>query len=375
MNENTNENKNIDPNENDQDKYETKRVTVSELQEGMIIARKIYTKMGILILDKGTVLSEATIQQLRRIQDLYFVQIMIPEGSDIKMNNQISFNRETSLSHKEEQKISNEKILTATAMVESSLFSDGVNDRILKEHISKVSDFISDEFKYQSSVLENVMVGANASEEIAKHSLNVAALANMIGKWLDFKSSRLNSLTKAALLHDIGKIKLKEKNPDIDEETLMKLHPHEGFKFVKSLNSEELNNELAQGILTHHEREDGSGYPMMVKSDKINQFGKVIAVADTFENLLSKKGICPFEALYSLQTDYFGKLDMNIVIIFIKKFSDFYVGSHVILSTGEEAKIVQFNKYDIKRPLVLTDDGFIDLYEDSSVHISQFLYS
>lgn len=370
-----NDNKNINEIKNENINYESKTVTVSELQEGMIVSRKIYTKMGILILDKGTKLTQDTIKQLRRIPDLYFVHIIIPKGSNIKLNNQISFNRETSISHKEEQKISNEKILTATAMIESSLFSDGVNDRILKEHISKVSNFISDEFKYQSSVLENVIVGANPSEEISKHSLNVAALANMIGKWLDFKSSRLDSLTKAALLHDIGKIKLKEKNPDIDEETLMKLHPHEGFKFVNSLHSNELNNELAQGILTHHEREDGSGYPMMIKSDKINQFGKIIAVADTFENLLSKEGYCPFEALYKLQLDYFSKLDMSIVIIFIKKFSDFYVGSHVILSTGEEAKIVQFNKYDIKKPLVLTDDGFIDLYEDSSIHISQFLYS
>ena len=115
----------------------------------------------------------------------------------------------------------------------------------------------------------------------------------------------------------------------------------------------------------HHEREDGSGYPLGITGEKIHYFAKIIAIADEFDVMNSdeayknKRG--PFEILEIIKEKSLGKLDYEYSKIFLEHIVNYYMGEDVILNTDEKSKILQMNVNNLARPLVLKDGEFIDL--------------
>ena len=124
------------------------------------------------------------------------------------------------------------------------------------------------------------------------HSINVCLLAMSIGRYYEFNRDQLEELGIAAILHDIGKIKIPHYiwtmpgKPNKDEWALIKRHPLLGYEKVQGLG---MSNDACMGILHHHERLDGSGYPFGLKGDDIHLYGKIIAIADVFDAMRSKR--------------------------------------------------------------------------------------
>lgn len=127
----------------------------------------------------------------------------------------------------------------------------------------------------------------------------------------------------------------------------------------------------------HHEREDGSGYPLGLKGDAIHDFGKLIAIADVFDAINSnreyKRKKAPFEALQIVKNESLGKLNYEYVKVFLEHVVNYYLGEEVILNTGEKCKIIQMNTNDLERPLVLKDGEFIDLRKQKELYIKELL--
>jgi HD-GYP domain-containing protein (c-di-GMP phosphodiesterase class II) len=129
------------------------------------------------------------------------------------------------------------------------------------------------------------------------HSLNVANYSRRIGLILSFNKEDLDLLYTAGLVHDFGFFLFKEdflqrikKNETLTEDEFMKIsqHPENGILFFQQ-RGVELPKKVSDGILYHHERLDGTGYPKGCKGDEIPEFGKIIAVADAFEALTSER--------------------------------------------------------------------------------------
>jgi HD-GYP domain-containing protein (c-di-GMP phosphodiesterase class II) len=124
------------------------------------------------------------------------------------------------------------------------------------------------------------------------HSQRVAALATSIGRELRLPSERLRVLSRAAILHDIGKIAV----PDAilhkpgpltpDEFAAIAAHPARGHAVIEEVGS--LRREVA-GVRHHHERLDGSGYPDGLVGRAIPLDARIIAVADVFDALTSRR--------------------------------------------------------------------------------------
>ena len=127
----------------------------------------------------------------------------------------------------------------------------------------------------------------------------------------------------------------------------------------------------------HHEREDGSGYPLGLKGNQIHQFGKIIAIADVFDAINSDRGYkrkkAPFEALQIVKNESLGRLNYEYVKIFLEHIINYYLGEQVILNNGDKCKIIQMNINDLERPLLLKDDNFIDLSKCKELSIKELL--
>ncbi|WEG13454.1 HD-GYP domain-containing protein [Pullulanibacillus sp. KACC 23026] len=128
----------------------------------------------------------------------------------------------------------------------------------------------------------------------AFHSENVARLSVMIAKELGLPDKECNQIKLGAHLHDIGKIGIPEhilNNPSkLTEEDyeIIKTHPILGYNFIKELKVFEKQG-VFDAILYHHEREDGTGYPEGLTSGEIPQIAKIIAVADSFDAMTSRR--------------------------------------------------------------------------------------
>ncbi len=127
------------------------------------------------------------------------------------------------------------------------------------------------------------------------HSVNVGLKSILLAKSLygNTKKHDIFALATGFFLHDIGKIRIspkilyKEGKLTPKEYELMKTHPYEGYKILKSL--KELSNETWIIAMQHHERDDGEGYPCALKSSDIHPYSKICCIADVYDALTAKR--------------------------------------------------------------------------------------
>jgi len=208
------------------------------------------------------------------------------------------------------------------------------------------------------------------------HPVNVALISYLIGKWLNLDDNKLFNLVCAGLLHDIGKAKVKdsilnkEEALDPNEIERIKAHPVIGYKIVNSVNL--FNIQVLQGVLFHHERMDGSGYPLGLKGDKINIYSRILAIADTFDAITSTKAYrkknSPLVALDEIQASMH-KLDVSICKVFIHNLINFYNGREIRLSNEQMGNIVRINTSAISKPMVCCQNEFFDLSKDNELEV------
>jgi HD-GYP domain-containing protein (c-di-GMP phosphodiesterase class II) len=213
------------------------------------------------------------------------------------------------------------------------------------------------------------------------HPVNVAFLSLVIGKWLNIDSSKLENLVCAALLHDIGKAKIKDsllnktETLTLEEMEKMKSHPVISYKMLESVH--EFDMEVLLGVLFHHERMDGTGYPLRLNGEKINQIGRIIAIADTFDAITATKAYrkknLPLKAIEEIQANSFNQLDPYICQIFVNNIIEYYNGRSIRLSNEQVGSIVYINPIEITKPLVLCENEYYDLAVVNDIEIVELL--
>jgi len=124
------------------------------------------------------------------------------------------------------------------------------------------------------------------------HSERVSHGAGMIAREIGMRPDRAEAVTIAGMLHDIGKLgvptRVLQKEGKLTEEEFaaIQLHPMRGLEIVGDIG---FLNEALTGIMHHHERMDGLGYPMGFAGDEIPEFARIIAVADAFDSITSTR--------------------------------------------------------------------------------------
>jgi hypothetical protein len=124
------------------------------------------------------------------------------------------------------------------------------------------------------------------------HSERVARAAVLIGRTVGLSQQRTSTLHFAGMLHDVGKLgvptRVLQKSGALTDDEFIAIarHPLRGLEMVREI---EFLGEALQGILHHHERLDGRGYPLGLAGDAIPEFARMIAVADAFDSMTSTR--------------------------------------------------------------------------------------
>jgi hypothetical protein len=160
------------------------------------------------------------------------------------------------------------------------------------------------------------------------HSDRVSRGAGMIARQIGMRADRAEAVTFAGMLHDVGKLGvptrvLQKEGPLTEEEfAAIQLHPMRGLEIVGEIG---FLNEALTGIMHHHERMDGRGYPMGFAGDEIPEFARIIAVADAFDSMTStrsyRKARRITDAVVELRTKSGSQFDAKIVDAFVNALS------------------------------------------------------
>lgn len=182
-------------------------------------------------------------------------------------------------------------------------------DKEVKQVIDAVSEFACAlKLNLSDSISENELPGTVAGglwslllsldPETALHSRRVSQVASEIATKMGLGSQEVEDARVAGLLHDIGKLIVPqqilsaERGLSKSEWLMVRLHPSAGQEMIGNI-SEIFRPGVVDAVLGHHERLDGSGYPSARKESELSQTTKIVAVADAFDTLTSRRSYKP----------------------------------------------------------------------------------
>ena len=238
--------------------------------------------------------------------------------------------------------------------------------------LRELSKMIVKNFKSDYDALGCMGLLSHLDKNIYYHSINVALLALLVGRWMKYDSKKIEDLVMTGLLHDVGKIKInpslynkREEEMGVLEKLEYRRHTIHGYEMLVTYN--ELDNEILKGVLSHHECIDGSGYPLCVDGEHLNDFAKIIGIVDTFDRLKEKYHI--FKTIRHLGSIRFKKFDPEILLPFCRNVVNYYIGCKVLLSNGKIGEIAFIEPKALYRPIVRVGEQEINLYEQPSIEI------
>ncbi len=340
----------------------------SELKEGMITSVDTYSSTGNLILTKDTVITKHIIAKLVS-NDVLFVEV-----SDADNITPI----ELSGNDTENPIVNTPEFKKFKRRYDSELdsFKENLNDIVHKnssyldvdallhstDHILRASSSPLGVFTMLSSM-------KSYDDSTFNHSLNVSLICNTIAKWLDLPESKVEIVTAAGLLHDVGKLLIPDeiiKKPGKltpEEYTIVKQHSQKGYELLKKRN---VDIHIQYAALMHHEKCDGSGYPLGLKGDQIDWCAQIVTIADIYDAMTSNRpyrsALSPFTVINSFEEDGLKKYNIHYLMTFFDHVVNSYMNCKVKLSNGEEGDIVYINKVSLSKPMIkTTDNNFIDL--------------
>ena len=202
---------------------------------------------------------------------------------------------------------------------------------------------------------------ARTKRYVTRHCLNVAKLAMFLARELGLPRAEVEQVAVCGILHDVGMMKVKEevftKHAALDHEEWeqVKGHPVEGALLLTK--EVVLRDVVARVALEHHEKPDGTGYPMGKKKEEIHLYARLINVVDTYGAMVSPRAhrlpMLPHQAMKVVMDDGAkGMLDWDLVHAFVKAMSVYPVGSYVRLEGGEIARVVRASSEIPEKPVI-----------------------
>ena len=259
----------------------------------MVVGQSIYSEAGAAYLVKGKPLTNQYIKQMKKIG--------IPSISVSTVNPRF------------EVEIPEDVVQEKTRMDAIQKVHDVFEDLSGKkemdtEGLTKIADrIVTDVFSRNSHLVQLTDIRLHDIYTFA-HSVNVAVLSAMIGKFSELSDEDLKTLVMGGLLHDLGKIKVpseilnKKGRLTALEYEEIKGHPMEGAHRISEFEWMLPKASILAAIAAqHHECIDGTGYPRGIKGDKMHRFAKMVAIADVYDALTSER---PYKKAYTPSVAY-----------------------------------------------------------------------
>jgi len=358
------------------------RVSTGLLVPGMVLDSDVYNSNDQLILPEGILLNEKAIDKLK-YYSITSVRIREPE----KPVEEIIAEPEETRSYAERLRESDEfkdyqREFNRTINEMGKMMSDVV----LKNAPINTDKLYNDAFSLlhingnDVNVFDMVHNMRNYDDITFAHSLNVGLICNVFAGWLGMSAEEQKLVTICGLLHDIGKIKIPEsviKKPTKltqEEFELVKTHPIEGYQILQR---QDVDEHVRSAALMHHERNDGSGYPLGLTGEQIDEYAKIVAIADVYEAMTAARNyrgsFCPFTVIEAFEDEGLHKYDTKMIMTFQENIVNTYILNRVGLNNGKEGEIVYINKTRYSKPMVRCGNEYLDLNKMPGVKIERLL--
>lgn len=370
---------------------------VSESLEGYILDMDVFNTQGILLLQKGHVLTARDISFLQT-HHVYSVHASAPDQEEARKVEQPASKATSATNDPEETspfsyqvriKLAQENYEETVHQLQDQLNLAKEQDKVDVDELCYLFVPLFQISKEQRNLFHSLAF-SNLGERdklnyLAAHSLNTALIASTMASLIDCTVDEILEMGKAALLHDIGKVKLPTEllekaiqgKLNEDERETYEQHPRLGYELLR--NSEAKTTLMLEGALYHHERMDGTGYPSGLSKQKIPLVAQLIATASMYDKITSNplmgERLSPYFACKALMdATYDGYLNPEIVTPFVNFVSEAYIGDYVRLNTGEEGKIIHIHRLEPHLPTIQLSTGeFIDLQQAREVWITEII--
>ena len=343
-------------------------IPLSEVKEGMKVASNIYNSDDKRIVDIGTIVTKDIIETLKR-NSITTVSVM--ELLDLKKENHVNTSGDgkkavirgvieengKKILRIDSQEVAKNKEITiekTKSLYETAKNGGSIDFDSMKKEVNNML----------SSIVENKDAHSYLSmlkrkgETMYKHAVDVATLAAITAGELNLTKVDMANIMLGALVHDIGKVLIQESllnkvNLTKEEEAILKKHPTQGYKLVKRDN---LDDNIADIVLEHHEKYDGSGYPFQKDNKDISLYSKIVSICNTFNNLITKgeHGVpcTPDKAVKIIISLAKKDFDSDVVKAFQKAVGFYPNNTRVKLSNGSIARVIEQNPNLPLRPVL-----------------------
>lgn len=362
--------------------YRLKKCKVENLAAGMILGNTVYDENHNVLIDQGTVLNNQMIFKLldRWLEDVEILEAL-PQDDESFPSGPKAIHDQNVLDLGYVGKY-REVILKLKEIFSLARSTGQVNVDAVEKIVTDPGFMQMAEGAKAITQVHNI---PRNEDYLLHHSLHVAVLLGVMGKWMDFKPRVLQDIVTTGLLYEIGKTQIDreilEKPGKLTEAEMKKVQQHASlaFELLRYTKLKERQDVLF-GILQHHERLDGSGYPARMSGRQICSFAKLLAIADIYDAMGAKKAYAmptsPF-SVFNILMDQIAtnKIDPEYGVLFIKNMRQVLNGNWVYLSNGIKAKIIYVDEKDLRaEPVVQSETGkFIDLNKSQDISISYLL--
>lgn len=349
-------------------------VAVSQLKYGEKLRNNVLTKLGNTLFYKGKIVSERDIDILKA----FLIQSVFIEGKATLENEDAAEQGKADAAIIHPFYLEYHNTISLLKHVFSMVSGGGQNIPVfdIRTQLERLIQNM-EPYKVLTFSPKNMVL----SDYIYHKSIMVSLTSYLLANWNGMPQKDLMQIALAGLLHDIGNAKVDpvilKKTTKLNELELkeVKQHPILGYAIFKNVAA--LNEGAKLCALQHHEREDGSGYPVGVSGDKIHSYAKVVMIADIFHAMTNqrfyKTATSPYLVLEQLFTESFGKVDPTLVQVFINKATQFSNGTLVKLSDNRVGEIVFSDRAHPTRPWVNLNGTIVNLAIERSLFIKEVI--
>jgi hypothetical protein len=366
-----------------------RKIAIDELEPGQRFNRPVYIDDDSLFVPEGLEIKERDIERLRK----WRIEFVMTDGDLISDDPQSAFNAFFLRAFNSPEQKNITRVYDALRGDLMELFGliranedigqDSVNyivDRLLAMLDSGVND-----------VVQYMLYGMQGETGDVENALNTAALSALVGRNMQLPRHRIVVLVTAALLHDVGMLRL---NPDVvnkkgalneEERRQIATHPIHSYRVItKELGFAE---DIGLAALQHQERWDGHGYPRKITKEAIRLEARIIAVADSFVAMVSNKpyrtSMIGYTAMRNLLSDNGTRFDPDVLKTFIQVLGIYPIGSIVLLNDSSVCRVLENRSHAPLKPRVkviidaygreyIEDDGpEIDLGDEKTLFIAK----
>lgn len=354
------------------------KILVDDVSPGSVIAKDIFNSYGTMLVSKGTVVMDRFIKTLNEIgiNEVYVEDDI--EGNTVYIENE---RRKMPI----EDVIYEKTRVQAHMQVKKIMVRYNAHSHINVDKIHKVVEDIVEQLLATKEIVLTLSQLRSIDDYTYEHSVNVSVLSLIVGIDMELERDSLHNLGIGAMLHDIGKVVIADsvlKKPsrlstvEFDE---IKKHTEYGYEILSKIN---LPEEAALIALNHHERVDGTGYPMKLKGTDIPLFSRIVAVADVYDAISNdrvyNKKLSPdkvYKQISQLGDTHF---DPSVMERFVSHLTLYPTGTGIILNTNHKGIVIGQNKLLPQSPVIRLfrkDKSDIkNLYVDIDLSSTKYLY-